>query len=63
MTEMIDLIYFIDDIFKLNKPKVSKVILNLFYFSEKILGNALLSYAVLPKIIGSICSLSIDEVF
>ena len=25
MTEMIDLLYFMEDIFKLNKPKVSKV--------------------------------------
>ena len=30
ITEMIDLIYFIDDIFKLNKPYLSKVYICLF---------------------------------
>ena len=34
MTEMIDLIYFIDDVFKLNKPKVSKVILIIIYYAK-----------------------------
>jgi hypothetical protein len=58
--DMIDLLYYIEDVFLLENEQISRV--NIQWFidyqsSPQIFANALLSYAILPAIVGSLGSL------